>query len=43
MPRRKRVQQERQKVFCIMAKKTVLRNHSFGQTSFACSSYEWYY
>ena len=28
-----------QKVLCIMAKEYVLRNHSFGQTSFTCSSY----
>ena len=32
MPRRKRVQQERKKVFCITAKKSVLRNYNFGQT-----------
>ena len=29
MPRRKRVQQERKKVFCITAKKSVLRNYNF--------------
>ena len=28
MPRRKRVQQERKKVFCITAKKSVLRNYN---------------
>ena len=38
MPRRKRVQQERQKVLCITAKKSVLRNHSFGQTSFTVTN-----
>ena len=42
MPRRKCLQSERQKVLCITAKKSVLRNHSFGQTSFICSSYEHY-
>ena len=42
MPRKKPVQQEQQKFLCKMAKKPVLRNHSFGQTSFSWSSHECY-